>query len=167
MAIKTANVLARVEPEVKAQAEAILASLGLSASTTINLLYKQIILTRSIPFSIALPPAPPVRDELDDNAFQAMIQTGLEQEKAGQRATVEGILDKEYELLVEKEAMWAKMLEEVLMDHDIPCISVPVYGAGLTLKTGMQERLKVFVPSKNRREAEDLLNELYPADEDQ
>ena len=41
MAAKTANVLARVEPDVKEQAEAIMAKLGVPASTVINMLYKQ------------------------------------------------------------------------------------------------------------------------------
>ena len=55
MAAKTANVLARVEPDVKAGAEAIMAKLGIPASTVINMLYKQIIMTQSIPFSLSLP----------------------------------------------------------------------------------------------------------------
>ena len=39
MARKTANVLARVEPDVKEQAEAIMAKLGVPASTVINMLW--------------------------------------------------------------------------------------------------------------------------------
>ena len=83
MATKSANVLARVAPEVKRQAEEILASLGVSASTTINMLYKQIILTRSIPFPIALPAAPMARDEMDDETFHAVMQKGMDEVKAG------------------------------------------------------------------------------------
>ena len=41
MATKTANVLARVEPEVKEEAESILNQLGIPASVVINMLYKQ------------------------------------------------------------------------------------------------------------------------------
>ena len=51
MATKTANVLARVEPDIKAKAEGIMAQLGVPASVVINMLYKQIIMTKSIPFS--------------------------------------------------------------------------------------------------------------------
>ena len=54
MAAKTANVLARVEPDVKEQAEAIMAKLGIPVSTVINMLYKQIIMTRSIPFALSV-----------------------------------------------------------------------------------------------------------------
>jgi len=55
MSNKTASVIARVEPEVKVEAEEILSQLGLSASCAINMLYKQIVMTRRIPFDIALP----------------------------------------------------------------------------------------------------------------
>lgn len=43
MAARTANVMARVEPDVKEQAENILDRLGVPASVVINALYKQII----------------------------------------------------------------------------------------------------------------------------
>ena len=66
-----------------------------------------------------------------------------------------------YVLLVEKEEMWAKMLIEVLEDNNIPCTALPVYGAGLTIRTGMKERLKVYVPSENLEKATELLNELF------
>lgn len=84
MATKTANVLARVEPDVKEQAEAILAKLGVPASTVINMLYKQIIMTRSIPFSLSVPNAPMARDEMDQALFDTMMGEGLAQAKAGQ-----------------------------------------------------------------------------------
>ena len=84
VATKTANVLARVEPDVKEQAEAIMSKLGIPASTVINMLYKQIILTRSIPFSLSLPNTPIARDEMDTTAFDAMMSEGLAQAKTGQ-----------------------------------------------------------------------------------
>lgn len=54
MASKSANVYARIEPDVKEQAENILASLGVSASNAINMFYKQIILHKGIPFDVTL-----------------------------------------------------------------------------------------------------------------
>ena len=83
MAAKTANVLARVEPDVKEQAEAIMAKLGVPASTVINMLYKQIIMTRSIPFALSVPSAPIARGEMDTATFNAMIEKGLSQAKVG------------------------------------------------------------------------------------
>lgn len=48
-------------------------------------------------------------------------------------------MEMDYGLLVEKEEMWARMLMQVLEDHQIPCVSLPVYGAGLVMKGGMAE----------------------------
>lgn len=73
-------------------------------------------------------------------------------------------MDQGYVLLVEKEEMWARMLMEVLEDHSVPCICAPVYGAGLSIKTGMQESLKVFVPSECLPKATELLQALFSAE---
>lgn len=83
MAAKTANILARVEPDVKEQAEAIMAQLGIPVSVAINMLYKQIILTKSIPFPLALPTAPMARDEMSPAVFDAMMERGFAEAKAG------------------------------------------------------------------------------------
>ena len=55
MAIKTANLYARIEPAVKKRAEEILAELGISTSNAINMFYEQIILHQGIPFDTTLP----------------------------------------------------------------------------------------------------------------
>mgnify|MGYP005766456103 CR=1 FL=1 len=54
---RTANLYARIEPEVKEQAESILSALGIPVSNAINMFYKQIILQRGIPFEVKLPAA--------------------------------------------------------------------------------------------------------------
>ena len=69
-----------------------------------------------------------------------------------------------YALLVEQEEMWARMLMQVLEDNNIPCAALPVYGAGFAIKTGTQERLKVYVPSENLPQATELLQELFSAE---
>jgi DNA-damage-inducible protein J len=53
MGNKSAIVTARVEPEVKKQAEDILAKLGLLVSVAIDTLYRQIILKGGLPYSIS------------------------------------------------------------------------------------------------------------------
>lgn len=79
MATKTANVVARVAPDVKAQAEAIMDQLGIPASVVINSLYKQIIMTKSIPFSLSIPREPFAIDEMDSQTFNAMMEEGYRQ----------------------------------------------------------------------------------------
>ncbi|MGI1659855.1 MAG: type II toxin-antitoxin system RelB/DinJ family antitoxin [Desulfitobacterium sp.] len=88
MATKTANVLARVEPEIKEKAEAIMSKLGIPASVVINMLYKQIIMTKSIPFSLSLPDAPMARDEMNADTFNTIMQNGLDEAKAGHSRVV-------------------------------------------------------------------------------
>ncbi len=70
-------------------------------------------------------------------------------------------MNTDYEFLVEKEEMWANLLMEVLKDNGILPAALPVYGAGLVIETGMLERLKIYVPRKNKAQAVELLQELF------
>ena len=49
---RTANIMTRIEPEIKERAEAVLDQLGISMSTAMALYLKQIALQRKIPFEI-------------------------------------------------------------------------------------------------------------------
>ena len=53
----TGMVRARIEPNLKQNAERILESLGLSASDAIRMFYKQIELQNGIPFDVKVPNA--------------------------------------------------------------------------------------------------------------
>lgn len=52
---KTAAILIHLDPDTKEQADEIMRKLGIPASIVINMLYKQIIMTRGIPFSLSVP----------------------------------------------------------------------------------------------------------------
>lgn len=93
MAVKTANVNVRVEQDVKDKAEAILAKLGVSASTFINMTYRQVILRKGIPFDVAIPAEIQTRDTMSDAEFDAMMATGLAQAKAGDSIPYEDAFD--------------------------------------------------------------------------
>jgi DNA-damage-inducible protein J len=54
---KTATIRARIEPLLKDEVEAILSNLGLTASETIHLLYRQIKLRQGLPFAVEIPNA--------------------------------------------------------------------------------------------------------------
>ena len=54
MAAKTANVTARIQPNIKEQAEAILERLGIPVSVFIDMTYRQVIMRDGIPFSLPL-----------------------------------------------------------------------------------------------------------------
>ena len=85
---KTANVLARVEPEVKEEAEKILEQIGIPASVVINMLYKQIIYTRGIPFSLTLNHEPITRNEMSNKEFDSIMEKGLAQAQEDQGRTL-------------------------------------------------------------------------------
>ena len=76
MAAKSANLYARIEPEVKEQAENILSALGIPASNAINMFYKQIILQRGLPFDVKIPSSRPV-----DMSFLSEAELNAELEK--------------------------------------------------------------------------------------
>lgn len=52
---KSAMVRARIEPELKEGAEAVLERLGLNATQAITLFYKQVEMHQGLPFDVAIP----------------------------------------------------------------------------------------------------------------
>lgn len=84
MATKSANLYARIEPEVKEQAESILATLGIPASSAINMFYKQIILNRGLPFDVKIPTTRPVNvAEITEAELNAELEKGYADMAAG------------------------------------------------------------------------------------
>ena len=82
-ATKTANVNARIDANIKAQAESILSRLGLPRSVAIDAFYRQIIIHGGIPFSLTVPASSlPARDEMTDAEYDKMMADGLAQAKA-------------------------------------------------------------------------------------
>ena len=81
MATKTANVTARIQPDIKESAEAILEKLGIPVSVFIDMTYRQVIANNGIPFALNLPET---RDELSDTQFNSMMEKGLLQAKANE-----------------------------------------------------------------------------------
>ncbi len=71
-------------------------------------------------------------------------------------------MDKEYIFIAELEYMWAQMLIDVLKDNNIPCFSKPVYGAALTTRIGMPERMEIYVYKEDGNKAAELYKEVFP-----
>ena len=93
MAIKSANVIARVEPGVKKEAEAVLARLGVSPSAVINALYRQIIYTNGVPFSIVLPSSIPTIEDMNKEDFDNKLKESLERMKNGEGKPIDETFD--------------------------------------------------------------------------
>lgn len=54
---KIATINARIEPDLKTQAESILNNIGLSSAEAIRLFYKQVCLNKGLPFAVKIPNA--------------------------------------------------------------------------------------------------------------
>ena len=98
MANKTANVTARVQPEIKKQAEAVLEKIGIPVSVLIDTLYRQIIMTGSVPYSLSVPKVPTL-DSMSEEQFDAMMQKGYDEAKAGIGLPVNEAFDKIREVI--------------------------------------------------------------------
>ena len=84
MATKSANLYARIEPDVKEKAESILSTLGIPASSAINMFYKQIILQRGLPFEVKIPSDRPVDiSTLSEAEFNEELEKGYADMQAG------------------------------------------------------------------------------------
>lgn len=82
---KSTTLNLRVNPMVKQRAESVLSRLGIPMSTAIDMYLNQISLTGGIPFTVALPKAPPSvnADLMTTEEIRAKLQEGYEDMKAG------------------------------------------------------------------------------------
>lgn len=89
---KTANLYARIEPDVKEQAEKVLAVLGISASNAINMFYKQIILQRGLPFEVKIPAEKPLdTSSLSDAQIDAELRKGYQDMLTGKTKSIKTV----------------------------------------------------------------------------
>ena len=83
---KTANLYARIEPDVKERAESILAALGIPVSNAISMFYKQIIFQRGLPFAVKMPAAKPLdANALSDSQMDEELEKGFADMQAGRK----------------------------------------------------------------------------------
>jgi DNA-damage-inducible protein J len=81
---RTSNIFARIEPELKEQAESVLSQLGIPMSNAIGLFLRQVVLQRGIPFDMKLPQHKPVAlASLSEAEFNAEIEKGFADMTAG------------------------------------------------------------------------------------
>ncbi|MEA4923807.1 MAG: type II toxin-antitoxin system RelB/DinJ family antitoxin [Syntrophomonadaceae bacterium] len=92
---RTSNIFARVEPEVKEQAELVLEQLGIPMSNAIGLFLRQVVLQRGIPFELKLPQIKPLSvGTLTEEQFNAEIEKGLADLTAGKVTSAENVADR-------------------------------------------------------------------------
>lgn len=85
-------VYVRMDPALKKAAEDILAQLGITSSGAVQMLYKQIVLHRGLPFSLTLPDNRPTaiggmsRAQIDEE-----LNKGMESLQGGVRCSVDDV----------------------------------------------------------------------------
>ena len=88
MATKTANVTARIQPDIKESAEAILERLGIPVSVFIDMTYRQVIATNGVPFELKASKELLTRDAMTNTRFDEIMENGLMQAKADESDSV-------------------------------------------------------------------------------
>jgi len=100
---KTSPVYARIDTDLKENAENILHRLGISPSSAIQMLYSQIILTKSFPISLKLPyDKPKALGSMSHDELNAELSKGYESIQSGHAYTadeVDAMLDDAFDLL--------------------------------------------------------------------
>ena len=91
--MKDATVSARVEWDVKNEAEEILQKLGRPVSVVINSLYRQIIYRRGVPFTLTVPQEPKTLDAMTAEELDAKLQHSYAQSLSGQGSSFEKVFD--------------------------------------------------------------------------
>ena len=99
---RTSNIYARIEPELKAQAEEILGQLGIPMSNAIALFLRQVVLQGGIPFDLKLPRNKPASlGSLHEDDVNKLIEKGfddLEQGRTIPADTVAENIRREYNI---------------------------------------------------------------------
>lgn len=89
---RDANVFARVEPEIKEQAERVLGQLGIPMSNAVGMFLRQVVLQQGIPFEMKLPRETPIAyGALTKEEFDAEIQKGMEDLEAGRVYSLDAV----------------------------------------------------------------------------
>lgn len=90
---KTGNVNVRIQEHIKQQAEQILETIGISRAAAIDMFYRQIILNNGIPFPLTIPKELPIRENMDESTFYALMEIGYSQAIRGETYSVAEVFE--------------------------------------------------------------------------
>lgn len=92
---RISNIFARVEPEIKEQAENVLNQLGIPMSNAVSMFLRQVVIQRGIPFEVKLPAKKPlVMSELTKEQLNTEIAKGMDDIEDGKVYTAEEVEEK-------------------------------------------------------------------------
>lgn len=88
----TSAVYARIDTNLKKNAENILSQLGISPSSAIQMLYSQIVLTKGLPLNLHLPRTKPTAiGDMSRAELDAELARGMESLKSGRTYTADEV----------------------------------------------------------------------------
>lgn len=97
--VKSVNLYARIEPEVKEQAEVVFNALGIPASNAITMFYRQIILQKGLPVDVKLPEHPLDVSRMTVAQLDAELGEGYANTQAGHTILAKEVLRGIYEYI--------------------------------------------------------------------
>lgn len=91
---KTANLYARIEPDLKEQAEQILNAIGLPPSSAITMFYKQVVMQQGLPFDARLNYRKPMDiSSMTKNEFYSELEKGYQDAVAGRTKPIDEVFE--------------------------------------------------------------------------
>ncbi|KGF09601.1 XRE family transcriptional regulator [Clostridiales bacterium S5-A14a] len=97
---KTANLYARIEPDLKEQAEQILNAIGLPPSSAITMFYKQVVMQQGLPFDARLNYRKPMDiSSMTKDEFDFELEKGYQDAVTGRTKPIDEVfeyLEKEF-----------------------------------------------------------------------
>lgn len=91
---KTANLYARIEPDLKEQAEQILNAIGLPPSSAITMFYKQVVMQQGLPFDARLNYRIPVDiSSMTRQEFDFELEKGYQDAVAGRTKPIDEVFE--------------------------------------------------------------------------
>lgn len=98
--MEAANLNLHIEKKIVQQAEKILAAIGMSTESAVDMLFRQIIINNGLPFETKLPaPAHLCADLMTDDEIDAAIQEGMDSLKENGGIPFEQAFDEIYKKL--------------------------------------------------------------------
>ena len=91
---KTANLYARIEPDLKEQAEQILNAIGLPPSSAITMFYKQVVMQQGLPFDAKLNYRKPMDiSSMTKDEFDFELEKGYQDAVEGRTKLIDEVFE--------------------------------------------------------------------------
>lgn len=92
---KTTSIFARVEPEIKEQAEMVLNKLGIPMSNAVNIFLRQVVLQNGLPFDVKITNNRPLGyGDLTTEEFNTEIEKGFNDLRAGRFISADKVAER-------------------------------------------------------------------------